>query len=348
MEYSGLDERIIQLNNIAERQKVEAFLNRQGVALDKDVEYTVALMDGEEILAAGSFSGNVLKCIAVDPELQGMAVSNRVVSSLVAEEYHRGRTHLFIFTKPEYKNIFEDLGFFEIEEVPGKVILLENRKDGLESYLQDLSHFKRGGAVISSIVVNCNPFTLGHQYLIEKAASESDVLHVFVLWEDKSSFPSNVRFDLVKKGTAHLPNVVVHKGKNYIISNATFPSYFIKDYDDIVETHARLDLNIFGKHVIPVLGINRRYVGEEPYCKVTNTYNTIMKSVLPEFGAKVIEIPRLENEYGAISASKVREMIRNNRLDDVKALVPETTFEYLKSPEAGYIISNIMQNTSRH
>ncbi|MGE5630131.1 MAG: adenylyltransferase/cytidyltransferase family protein, partial [Caulobacteraceae bacterium] len=219
---------------------------------------------------------------------------------------------------------------------------------GIASYLHSIAEFKRDGAVVSSIVVNCNPFTLGHQYLIEKAASESDILHVFVVWEDKSSFPSSVRYELVKKGTAHLSNVVVHKGKNYVISNATFPSYFLKDYDEIVETHAHLDLNIFGKYIVPALGINRRYVGEEPYCKVTKAYNTIMKNVLPQYGVKVIEIPRLENENGAISASKVREIIKQGRLDDVCALVPKTTYEYLKSPEAENIIANIMQKTSRH
>lgn len=348
MEYSGLYERVIQLNNMVERQMVEDFLKKQGLVLDKDVEYTVALMEDEAIVAAGSFSGSVLKCIAIAPGLQGMAVSNRIVSNLINEEYHRGRTHLFIFTKPVYRSIFEDLGFYMIEEVPSKVILLENLKDGIASYLHGIAGFKRDGAAVSSIVVNCNPFTLGHQYLIEKAASESDVLHVFVVWEDKSSIPNNIRYELVKKGTAHLSNVFVHKGKDYIISNATFPTYFLKDYDEIVDTHALLDLKIFGKYIIPTLAINRRYVGEEPYCKVTRAYNTIMKSVLPQYGVRVIEIPRLENNSGAISASKVREMIKQGRLEDIRTMVPETTYEYLRSSEAEQIIESIMQKTSRH
>lgn len=348
MEYSGLDERVIHLANMAERRMVEAFLKRQGLELDKDVEYTVALMDDEKIAAVGSFGGNVLKCIAIDHGFQGMAVSNRIVSNLISEEYHRGRTHLFIFTKPAYRSIFEDLGFYMVEEVPTKVILLENLKDGITSYINDISRFKKNGAIVSSIVVNCNPFTLGHQYLIEKASIESDILHVFVVWEDKSSFPNNVRYELVKKGTAHLQNVIVHKGKDYIISNATFPSYFLKDYDDIVETHANLDLNIFGKYIVPALGINRRYVGEEPYCKVTGAYNTVMKKVLPQFGVKVIEIPRLENGNGAISASLVREMIKNSRFDDLRALVPESTYEFIKSPQAEHIVAYIMQELKRH
>lgn len=53
---------------------------------------------------------------------------------------------------------------------------------------------------IGSIVMNCNPFTLGHRYLVEEASRQSDLLYIFVVEEDKSDFPFEDRFNMVKAG----------------------------------------------------------------------------------------------------------------------------------------------------
>ena len=68
--------------------------------------------------------------------------------------------------------------------------------------------------------MNCNPFTLGHRYLIEQASEKVDHLYVFVVEEDKSFFPFSDRIGLVKKGTADLKNITVKpSGKyNFIIN----------------------------------------------------------------------------------------------------------------------------------
>ena len=42
---------------------------------------------------------------------------------------------------------------------------------------------------VAAIVMNANPFTLGHQYLVEKAAAENDLVHLFMVSEDASLFP---------------------------------------------------------------------------------------------------------------------------------------------------------------
>lgn len=344
MDYYSLDERIISSKNHKEMKAVEEFLNNRGLLLDKDIEYTMAVVEDEKIVATGSLSGRILKCIAVEQKYQGMGMSNRVISHLVNEAYHRGNTHLFIYTKPENATLFRDLGFYKIAEIPSQVILLENKPNGIKNYLEELMKKKRKGDKVASIVVNCNPFTRGHQFLIEKAAKENDILHVFVVWENKSVFPSDVRYRLVEEGTNHLSNIILHKGRDYIISNATFPSYFIKENKEVVKTHALLDLKIFSTYIAKALGINRRYVGEEPYCELTKTYNGIMKEILPKYGIEVVEVPRLSIEDRGISASLVRKYIEQQELSKIENLVPKTTLDFLFSEEATPIIKKIMNN----
>lgn len=295
------------------------------------------------MVATGSLEGQVIKCVAVDENYQGLGITNKVISNLLNEAHRRGAHHLFIYTKPKNLCIFNDLGFYKIEEVSGEVVLLENQPRGIESYLEEIAASRSDSPIISAIVVNCNPFTLGHQYLIEKAASESDQLHVFVVSEDKSDFPTEVRFHLVKEGTQHLKNVVLHQTKNYIVSSATFPSYFMKKNTEVVKVHATLDLKIFAERIVPALGITRRYVGEEPVCQLTNQYNTTMKTILPNYGVEVVEIARREVNQDIISASRVRRLIKEGRLTEVQHLVPATTFQYLVSEEGQRLIHKMQR-----
>ena len=336
-----LEEQVIKLSSESEKARLQAFLEKQGLAMDKDIEYSMVLMDGGRIVATGSFFGRVLKCIAIDDEYRDQGLSARVLTHLTNEQFRSGRKHLFIYTKPWNRKIFTELGYYPVAEVTDKVILMENRPDGIERYLDEL--VKETGTVspAASVVVNCNPFTLGHKYLLEYAAARCQLLHVFVVWEDNSVFPVETRYRLVEKGVEHLHNVVLHKGRDYIISNATFPSYFIKKYEDLVETHARLDIGIFAKHIASTLKIKKRFVGEEPYCLVTAAYNNLMKQILPPNGIEVEEIPRITYSGSAISASRVRELIRHGDMDAVKELVPDTTYQFLISLEAEEIIRRI-------
>lgn len=333
--------RTINLNNAMERKEVDAFLQKQDLILEKDVEYTLAMYEEDKIVGTGSISGNVLKCIAIDPQYQGGGFSNKIISLLINEQYYRGNTHLFIFTKTKNKKLFLDLGFYEIASVDDYVTLLENDPRGIKDFTENLKLQKHAGNVISSIVMNCNPFTLGHRYLIETASKNSDVVHIFVVWEDRSVFPNEVRYKLIKEGVRDLKNVFVHKGKDYIISNSTFPSYFLKEKNAIVKIHTMLDVKIFAEFIAPSLGINRRYVGEEKSDPVTNEYNLTMKELLKDYDIEVVEIPRIKNDETAISASRVRELLRKDDYHALKQLVPPTTYEFLISDEARTIIGKI-------
>ena len=259
-------------------------------------------------------------------------------------QYQRGNLHLFLYTKISSAKFFQDLGFYEIARVDDTLVFMENRKNGFTDYLTNLSKAKRNG-LSAALVMNANPFTLGHQYLVETASSQCDTLHLFVVSEDASLIPFSVRKKLVLAGTSHLANVICHDSGPYIISNATFPSYFLKDEESVIKGHAKLDLIIFSK-IAEALSITRRYVGDEPTSQVTGIYNQIMSSELPLAGIDCIIVPRKQIMKQPISASTVRQLIKNGDFEALKQFVPISTLNYFKSEEAAPIIERICQTKS--
>ena len=321
--------------------QVERILLEEGIRRDKNLDYTCAVYDDDyNIVATGSCFGNTLRCMAVSHEHQGEGLMNEVVSHLVQHEYERGINHLFLYTKCNSAKFFGDLGFYEIVRIADQVVFMENRRTGFSDYLSELSKSKRYGKNVAALVLNANPFTLGHQYLVEKASAENDVLHVFIVSEDASLVPFDVRKRLVIAGTSHLHNIVYHDTGPYIISSATFPSYFQKDDEAVIESHANLDLEVFVK-IAGALGINARYVGEEPKSLVTGIYNRIMSEKLPEHGIRCVIVPRKTEGGEVISASNVRQAIKENRLEDIRELVPESTYDFFASSEAESVIAKI-------
>ena len=350
-------------------QGVTALLNAEGIRLDANLDYTCGMYDDEmNIIATGSCFGNTLRCLAVSSEHQGEGLMNQIISHLIEVQFERGNTHLFLYTKCSSAKFFGDLGFYEIARIDGQIVFMENRRTGFKNHLKKLEEssalqlqtltkdtsantatLQSDNALpdtstadrkIAALVMNANPFTLGHQYLVEKAARENDLLHLFIVSEDASLVPFKVRKQLVMEGTAHLDNICYHDSGPYIISNATFPSYFQKDENAVIESHAMLDLTVFTE-IAQTLGINRRYVGEEPTSLVTGIYNNIMSEKLPENGIECIIVPRKTDGKKAISASTVRQAIKDNDVDTLKKLVPESTLRYFESKEAKEVIERI-------
>lgn len=320
--------------------QIDALLEQEGIRRDKNLDYTCAMFDENyHIIATGSCFDNTLRCFAVSSEHQGEGLLNEIITHLMDIQYQRGNLHLFLYTKIKSSKFFNDLGFHEIARVDDALVFMENRKNGFANYLSNLSAAKRPGKS-AALVMNANPFTLGHQYLVEKAASECDTLHLFIVSEDASLIPFSVRKKLVLEGTAHLSNVVCHDSGPYIISNATFPSYFLKDEETVIRSHAKLDLNVF-KKIAETLSITSRYVGEEPTSQVTGIYNQIMSSELPAAGINCIVIPRKEIDGKPISASTVRQYIRQRNYQALRKLVPVSTLNYFQSDAATPIIEKI-------
>lgn len=335
----------IDIDNEIDKDKLLNLLKQEDLDMDLSIEETIGIFDKDKLIATGGIKTNTLRCIAIDKSYQGGKVLNILMSQLIRIQYQRGLNDIFIFTKPSSQKSFEHLGFYMIEKVDNKVVLMENRPDGLKKYLNELSKYKVAGERISAIVMNGNPFTLGHRYLIEKAAGESDHLHVFVLSSEESSFPYEARRKMIIEGTNDITNITIHKGGNYIISNATFPSYFIKEKSEIVRVHTMLDLKIFSRHIVPCLGINKRYVGEEPYCETTKAYNEAMKEILPKHGVDVKEIPRKAIGDKYISASRVRAFIAKGEVEKIKNFVPASTYDFLASGKGKRVIDKIQKSS---
>ena len=203
----------------------------------------------------------------------------------------------------------------------------------LLKFVNYISQYRKGDdtSINGSIVMNCNPFTLGHRYLIEYASSKVDNLYIFVVQENKSYFPFEDRFRLVQQGTADLKNVTVLPSGNFIISATTFPGYFYKDNLKEAKIDCSNDLNVFAEYIAPSLNIKVRFAGQEPLDQVTRQYNEGMEEILPQHGIEFCEIPRKEDEEGTgvISASRVRKLLKENNFEQLKKLVPPTTLEYL-------------------
>ena len=308
-----------------------AFLRRAGLTPDEGVETTALIWEDGDLIACGSRQDNVLKCIAVDPMHQGEGLTATLLTQLRQDAMAAGHRHLFLYTKPRNKAMFSSLFFYPVAGT-GDVLLMENKKNGVREFVAGLDAPNTDG-VIGAVVMNCNPFTRGHRYLIETAARECDWLYVFVLSEDKSEFPAADRLALVKAGTADLPNVTVHPTGPYLISSATFPTYFLKDQSQFETIHCRLDIEVFTSYFVPKFGITRRYVGSEPLSPVTNQYNEALARHLPEKGVELRLLQRVENGQGPISASAVRALLHTGQPERLKTLVPETTFAYLKEKE---------------
>lgn len=327
----------------AANRAMDALLQSEGIRRDAHLEYSCGVFDDGELIATGSFFGSTLRCFAVRADHRGEGLLGQLISYLVQEELERGRTELFVYTTPTSAPQFRSLGFYTIAEVPGKAVFLENRRDG---FLRFCSALERApGTKQAAVVMNADPFTLGHLHLIRIAAAENDVLHVFVLSEDRGCFPASVREDLVRRGAAGLPNVIVHRTDSYLISSATFPSYFFREEADVIEGHAALDAAVFSV-IANHLGIRCRYVGEEPTSLVTGIYNRILTQVLPQHGIACSVIPRFSVDGTAVSAGKVRLALRDRQMDAVRSMVPDCTWEYLCSSAAESVLNTISERSN--
>lgn len=210
-------------------------------------------------------------------------------------------------------------------------IIDDDLKGQLSQYISDVKDLLPNKYQTGAMVVNCNPFTLGHRYLIETASKQVAHLFVFVVEEDKSFFPFNDRLELVKKGTADLDNVTVCPSGKFMISTLTFEAYSSKETLSNSVVDPSMDVKLFASKIAPALGISVRFVGEEPLCNVTNQYNQCMMQMFPKYGLELVVIPRKDFGGQPISASRVRLLLKENKFDEIEKIVPQTTLEYLKA-----------------
>ena len=396
-----------------QRQRIEAFLKRNGLRID-DMNYYAAVLDDDgEMIAGGGLKDDVIKCVAVDDAHKGEAIANTLVSHLISHANQEGYGCIKLFTKPKNRQLFESLSFRLLAEAP-EAILMETGIGGISNTVEALKKIKEESEKYKEynkeckednkeckednkeckednkeckedskeckeeektnlntttpqhlntsylntsylntstpqllntlylntstphhlnttmqptgcIVMNCNPFTLGHRYLIEQAAKQVERLYVMVVKEDCSLFAYTERKAMVEQGVADIENVNVIDGSDYAISRATFPTYFLKRLDDAADTQMLLDLDLFRRHIAPALGATVRFVGTEPTDQLTRRYNQLMHEALKD----VREINRLEKDGNAVSASRVRKAMEEGDMNTIRQLVPPTTLPYI-------------------
>lgn len=345
-----------------QRQRIEAFLKRNALRIDNMNYYAAVLDDDGEMIAGGGLKDDVIKCVAVDDAHKGEAIANTLVSHLISHANQEGYSCIKLFTKPKNRQLFESLSFRLLAEAP-EAILMETGIGGISNTVEALKKIKEESKKYKEynkeckedskecrentsylttspphhltttmqptgcIVMNCNPFTLGHRYLVESASRMVEHLFVIVVREDRSAFSYQERKAMVTTGTTDLKNVTVCDGSEYAISNTTFPTYFLKRLSDATDTQILLDLDLFRRHIAPALGAEVRFVGTEPTDELTRRYNELMMESLGK--DHVVQIPRLENGGVAVSASRVRRAMDSNSLKEAAQLVPPTTLPYI-------------------
>lgn len=313
---------------LKELESVRLLLESQGLRFEDKVTYTLGFYDQDQLIATGSLYENVIKMIAVNQDYQGENLTSLVLTALVQKLQQQKIDKYFLFTTPKNKHIFQPYSLSLIIE-NDEIVLFENDVDTIETKLLSMKKtHKLKDMQTAAIVMNCNPVTYGHLFLIRKCSQENEQVIIFLVEENKSIFPFNIRYKLLKEATKIFTNVHVIPSTQYIISRATFPTYFLKELNDASQSFMKLDIGIFMKYFMPIFNIDKRYVGDEPLDKTTQAYNETMREMLKD---QLVIIKRLEHVGSVISASSVRNMAKHHDYEGLKDFVPKATYKYLIS-----------------
>lgn len=311
-----------------EIQNVEKFLKTFDLKLDNNLTKTLYIEDNDKIIGTISCEKYIIKCLAVDPSYQSENLAGTLVNEMIQYFRNNNIFNYQVFTKPIYKNIFISMGFRRLVETD-KVIMLEG---GVTTINDELDKIKRQigfqfGPIseetdLAALVINGNPLTNGHVYLIEEASKNHNYVVVFIVEENKSEFTFEERFSMAYLATKRLGNVCVLPSTKYIVSSLTFPSYFLKDADEINEQYSKVDALIFRDYFMKKLFIKKRYIGTEKSNKM-RSYNASLKEIL---GDNVEIVERITEDGDVISASRVRALLRENKLNEAIKYIPRENY----------------------
>lgn len=336
----------ILLNYSSERALLGRFLSSHELHFEEDIEVAYGIYNEEELLVGcGCAAGSLLKCFAVDEALRGQNALGALLSQLFQNRFAAGYYNLFVITRPHNEKLFTACGMHVLTRTDA-LVMLENLRDGPQRYADmvraKLPKYENAALsapplslpntpVIGAVVMNCNPFTLGHRALVEYAAAHCDLLYLFIVEENRSAFSAETRLALARAATADLPQVYPVLSGSYIISSATFPTYFLKAGEDAAALQCDLDITLFATRIAPALNITVRFAGEEPLDATTARYNRAMRNILPQYGISFCEIPRITDGDTVISASRVRTLLAEKGFcEEIRRMVPPATAEYLR------------------
>lgn len=308
-----------------EFNNIKSFLSIKDLLYDKLITKSFYIEENDEIIGTVSIYKNIIKCFAVSTKYLGENLGGLLISHVINYFYQNNINHYLVYTKLEYANTFTSLNFHEITRTD-KVVFLEGGSPLINDYLKDLKrkieyHFDinlNNDNDIACVVVNCNPVTNGHMELIEHMAKEHKYVLVFILEEDLSLFTYKERLSLLTISLVYLQNVLVIPSSEYVVSSATFPNYFLKNEDLKNDEWSKVDAFIFRDYFMKELNINYRYVGTEEIGYM-HRYNDTLKEVL---GEKLVEIDRYKHNEEIISASSVRKLIKEGKIEEALEYVP--------------------------
>ena len=333
----------INFNNEKDIEEIKDYLEENGVDYNLP-DKTFVIRDKGQIIATGSADGNILKYFFSKNEYQGQGLMGIIYNSLLNHLLENNYNSFFVFTTPSNKNVFLSLGLKQVYST-NRVSLFEGGFYNYQKWINKVKdNLPEKEGIRGSMVVNCNPMTLGHKHLIDVALEKVSDLLIFVVEEDSSVFPFIDRFNIIKQELKDYKNVHVIKGGPYIISRGTFPTYFIKKKDEMLDIYTELDGSIFAKKIAKDLEIDIRFFGEEPNDIVTLNYNKTLKNILEDSGMIVDIIKRKQLDKTIISASKVRKLIRENNMKEAYKFLPKSTIEYLESSPGERVIKKIQEN----
>lgn len=333
----------INFNNEKDIEEIKLYLKNNEVDYNLP-DKTFVIRDNGQIIATGSADGNILKYFFSKDEYQGQGLMGIIYNSLLNHLLESGYNSFFVFTKPCNKTIFQSLGLKEVYST-GRVSLFEGGFYNYDKWIKAVqSNIKPKNGTRGAMVVNCNPMTLGHKYLIDTALKQVEELLVFVVEEDSSIFPFEDRFSILENELQDYNGVTLIKGGPYIISQGTFPTYFIKKKDEMLDIYTELDGSIFAKKIAKDLEIDIRFFGEEPIDVVTLNYNNTLKKILEDssISVKIIERKQLNNKI--ISASYIRRLLKDNNIEEANKFLPKSTINYLKSDKGLNIIIKLQES----
>lgn len=329
----------------SEKEILEEFLKLSNLNYEVDINYSILVYDGDKVIATASLANSIMKCFAVNKEYSGQNITGLMFHHLVEHLQNRNIHHYFVFTTPENEDIFTSFNMKRIVRTMNTVLL--EGGDDITHVLQKLKEeYSISDKKKACVIINANPMTNGHLYLIERAKEDYEEVLVFVVSEDISSFPFVDRFSIIKSATKHLEGVTVLPSLSYLVSRITFPKYFLKEDQLIKDEQTLIDVLIYKEYYKKIFNLERRYLGTEPLSANTNKYNKVLKDYLGQ-SVEIIERINLDNQV--ISASLIRKLIKANNIKKIKDYVPKATYDFLKSKRGQELINDIQsRKLGRH
>lgn len=265
--------------------------------------------------------------------LHNWFLNNPFHCNSVANKIYSEKIHQIISTCNNNNYNIKKQSMIEAEKIPltyDTNALLKS--DELEDYISFLKQYKinNDSALKGCVVINANPCTRGHLYLIKEATKEVDHLYIFLVQQEMSDGYSYLdREIMLKQNIKGLNNITVLPGGSIFTSVVGFPEYFNRN--SAKKVNPLMNHKIFCEKIAPVLNITVRFFGYEPEDNVTKQLNDTAETFLPKYGIKVKIKPRLKFNDIPISAKDVRKYINERNFDKVKPLVIPETFKYLQN-----------------